>query len=156
MAFNLGDFASLTLDSSVPPAITKKEYVQNNNTYPIPASGLYWSWDTASTYYVKTIKIYVNSAVKRVDYSLTKGSSYFTFTPTNSSGYTTATSSGVVTIGTVNTKANNRSGSDNTGVIKVTVHTKTSLPDNSDDFRVIEIPLTQSYYVPTYSGGGSS
>jgi len=155
MAFNLGDFASLTLDSSVPPSITRKTYTYNGNEYDIN-TGISWRWNYSSSY-ANTIKVYVNSAVKRVDYSLTRGSSYFTFTPNNSNGYTTSTSSGVVTVGTVNTKSDNTSGSNNTGVLKITAHTKTNGSSDDSDVAVsVEIPLTQYYYEPTYSGGGQS
>ena len=144
--FNFGDFVSLTNDSSVPPAITKKEYSNpNNNNWFDIKSTLLFSWYTNIT---RIIRLTVNSAVKRVEYSLQSGSSYFTF----ASGSQTTPGNTTVNIGKVYTNMDNTTSSYRKGIIKITLHT--SETDVGDKTSIITIPLEQDYYTqPSYGGG---
>ena len=134
--FNFGDFVSLVNDSSEPPAITKKEYKQSNSsTWYNFQSTLYFNYD------IKTydIRLTVNSAVKKVEYSLQSGSSYFTFTD----GSIETPGNTTVPIGKVSTKGHNFDNSFRKGTIKITLHTSAS--DVRDKQSIITIPLEQDY-----------
>lgn len=143
--FNFGDFVSLVNDSSEPPAITKKEYSYNSSTWFNLGSTLYFDYDIETC----NIRLTVNSAVKKVEYSLQSGSSYFTFT----SGSQTTSGNTIVSIGGVSTNSRNLSGSYRKGTIKITLHTSTS--DVGDKQSIITIPLEQDYYTQPSYGGGS-
>ena len=143
--FNFGDFVSLVNDSSEPPAITKKEYSYNSSTWFNLGSTLYFNYDIETC----NIRLTVNSAVKKVEYSLQSGSSYFTFT----SGSQTTSGNTTVSIGGVSTKSSNLSGSYRRGIIKITLHSST---DSTDDKKsTVTIPLEQDYYVEHSSGGAT-
>ena len=143
--FNFGDFVSLANDSSVPPAITKKEYsISNSSAWYNLGNTLYCNY-MKNTYY---IRLTVNSAVKKVEYSLQSGSSYFTFT----GGSKLLSGNIIVSIGAVSTEGNNFDNSFRKGTIKITLHTSTS--DVGDKQSIITIPLEQDYYTqPSYGGG---
>ena len=141
--FNFGDFVSLVNDSSEPPTITKKEYSpSNSSTWYNFQSTLWFNCNMNDTYY---IRLTVNSAVKKVEYSLQSGSSYFTFTD----GSIETPGNTTVYIGEVSTKSSNYSGSYYKGIIKITLYGSTSKPS------IITIPLEQDYYTQPSYGGGS-
>ena len=143
--FNFGDFVSLVNDSSEPPAITKKEYSHNSSTWNNLGSTLYFGYGINTC----NIRLTVNSAVKKVEYSLQSGSSYFTFT----SGSQTTSGNTTVSIGGVSTNSENYSGSYRRGIIKITLHTSTDSTDDKPS--IVTIPLEQDYYVEHSSGGAT-
>ena len=136
--FNFGDFVSLVNDSSEPPTITKKEYSpSNSSTWYNFQSTLWFNCNMNDTYY---IRLTVNSAVKKVEYSLQSGSSYFTFTD----GSIETPGNTTVPIGKVSTKKYNNTSSYFKGIIKITLHTSTS--DVGDKQSIVTIPIEQDYY----------
>lgn len=143
--FNFGDFVSLINDSSEPPAITKKEYSYNSSTWYNLGSTLYFDYGINTC----NIRLTVNSAVKKVEYSLQSGSSYFTFTD----GSIETPGNTTVPIGKVSTKKNNNTSSYFKGIIKITLHTSTD--GTNDKTSIITIPLEQDYYTQPSYGGGS-
>ena len=145
--FNFGDFVSLVNDSSEPPTITKKEYSpSNSSTWYNFQSTLWFNCNMNDTYY---IRLTVNSAVKKVEYSLQSGSSYFTFTD----GSIETPGNTTVPIGKVSTKKYNNTSSYFKGIIKITLHTSTS--DVGDKQSIVTIPIEQDYYTQPSYGGGS-
>lgn len=145
--FNFGDFVSLVNDSSEPPTITKKEYSpSNSSTWYNFQSTLWFDYDMNDTY---SIRLTVNSAVKKVEYSLQSGSSYFTFTD----GSIETPGNTTVPIGKVSTKKYNNTSSYFKGIIKITLHTSTD--GTNDKTSIVTIPLEQDYYTQPSYGGGS-
>ncbi len=153
LVYNLGDFSTLTSDSTTPPAIIKEEYKRTGSSMPyqnIGMTGLIFSCQKSESY---NIRIYVNGPTKRVDYALSAGGSDFTFTPDSHSKTTpegtyyqstTGTGDTYIYIGDVATSDYNNNNSYNIGSIRITLY-ETEFLTSTTEGVTLYIPLEQDY-----------
>ena len=140
LVYNLDDFSTLTSDSTIPPSIIKEEYKITGSSTPyqnIGMTGLIFSYQKSVSY---SIRIYVNGSTKRVDYELSLGREYFTFTK----GYQTTTGNTYIDIGDVVTNRENHTDSYFIGNIRITLY-ETEFLTSTTEGVTLYIPLEQDY-----------
>ena len=158
LVYNLGDFSTLTSDSTTPPSIIKEEYKRTGSSMPyqnIGMTGLIFSCQKSESY---SIRIYVNGPTKRVHYALSAGGSDFTFTPsapshqtTSGESYQSTSGNTYIDIGDVATKKYNDTNRYNIGSIRITLY-ETEFLTSTTEGVTLYIPLEQDYYVDLDDG----
>ena len=123
----------------------------------IGMTGLIFSCQKSESY---NIRIYVNGPTKRVDYALSTGGSYFTFTPDSHSHttpegtyYQSTDGDTYIYIGDVVTTQYNNSNPNSyyIGSIRITLY-ETDFLTSTTEGVTLYIPLEQDYYVDIDDG----